>query len=35
MDTALPFLRGHPSHEKRFIRFHAIDNTFLLTYILR
>ena len=33
MDTAPPFLRGHPSHEKRFIRFQTIDNTFLLSFL--
>ena len=33
MDTAPPFLRGHPSHAKRFIRFKTIDNTFLLSFL--
>ena len=33
MDTARPFLRGHPSHAKRFIRFKTIDSTFLLSFL--
>ena len=33
IDTAPPFLRGHPSHVKRPIRFQTIDNTFLLSFL--
>ena len=33
IDTALPFLRGDPSHVKRFIYFQTIGNTFLLSFL--